>query len=79
MQLNSCKYGETQQIKVCCINCRNSSIMYELHMGSIFVNNLVKYSVYHPVAGEVCWDVEMMKSYFLPLSPLLAIVPLFCP
>ena len=34
------------------------------------VNNLVKYSVYHPRVGEVCWDVEVMKCYFLPLSPI---------
>lgn len=53
------------------------SIMYQLHIESIsvHVNNPVKYSVYHPMAGEVCWDVEVMKCYFLPLSPLLELSP----
>lgn len=52
-------------------------IMHTLHIESIsvHVNNPVKYSVYHPMAGKVCWDVEVMKCYFLPLSPLLELYP----
>lgn len=55
------------------------SIMHKLHIEAILVhvNNPVKYPVYHPMAGEVCWDVEVMKCYFLPLSPLLE-PPQFC-
>lgn len=58
----------------------HSSVMYDLHIVSIlvYVDNRVKYSVYHPIAGEVCWDAEVMKCCFLPLSPLLALFPLFC-
>lgn len=58
----------------------HSSIMYELHIVSIsvHVNNPVKYSVYLPIVGEVCCNAEVMKCYFLPLSQLLALFPLFC-
>lgn len=42
------------------------------------VNKPVKYSVYQPIVGEVCWDAAGMKCYFLPLSPLLALFPLLC-
>lgn len=58
----------------------HSSIIYELHIVSVLVdvNNPVKYSVYHPIVSEACWDAEVMKCYFLPLSPLLALFPLFC-
>lgn len=54
--------------------------MYKLHIVFILVdvNNHVKYSVYYMVVGEVCWHVEVMKCYFLPLSPLLELFPLFC-
>lgn len=56
----------------------HESIMYELHIVSILVDvsNPVKYSVYYPIVGEVCWDAEVMKCHFLPLSPLLALFPL---
>lgn len=61
-------------------NYMHSSIMYGLHIVSILVdvNNPVKYSVYRSTVGEVCWDAEVMKCYFLPLSLLLALFPLFC-